>query len=199
MLGRDVTLSVFWRFQTSGWVPVAKETGMRIRALNLTLAVLVCAAGCKKAAEEAMETAIESQIAKDGGSAKVEIGDDDMSFKFEDKTSGAKMAFGKSVEMPQDFPQDVPVYNPMTLSMAHSQEENKTFMVQGVTPDSVAKVAAFYAEETPKQGWSEETNMEQGEKMRAVVYKKESRSLNLVLAATEEGTSIMITTSQEQP
>lgn len=169
------------------------------RACGLTVAILVCAAGCKKATEEAMEAAIESQIAKDGGSANVEIGEDDMSFKFEDKKSGAKMAFGKNVEMPKDFPQDVPVYKSMTLAMAHSQQEDNTFMVQGVTPDAVAKVAAFYAEESPKQGWEEESNMEQGDKMRAIAYKKDGRSLNLVLAATDEGTSIMITTSQEKP
>ncbi len=172
---------------------------MLIRALGLTLAVVVCAVGCKKAAEEAMEAAIESQIAKEGGSANVEIGDGDASFKFEDKKSGAKMAFGKNVEMPKDFPQDIPVYKSMTLAVAHSQPEDKTFMVQGVTSDAVAKVAAFYAAETAKQGWTEESNMEQGDEMRAVVYKKEQRSLNLVLATTDEGTSIMITTSHEKP
>jgi len=172
---------------------------MLIRVLGLALAVLVCAAGCKKTAEEAMEAAIESQIAKDGGSANVEIGEDDMSFKFEDKKSGAKMAFGKNVEMPKDFPQDVPVYKSMTLAMAHSQKENNTFMVQGVTPDSVATVAAYYATETPKQGWSEETNMDQGDKLRVVAYKKEGRSLNVMLATTDEGTNITINTSQEQP
>ena len=87
----------------------------------------------------------------------------------------------------------------MTLAVAHSQPEDKTFMVQGVTSDAVAKVAAFYAAETAKQGWTEESNMEQGDEMRAVVYKKEQRSLNLVLATTDEGTSIMITTSHEKP
>jgi hypothetical protein len=163
------------------------------------LAVLVCAAGCKKAAEEAMEAAIESQIAKEGGSANVEIGNDDASFKFEDKKSGTKMAFGKNVEIPKDFPQDIPVYKSMTLAMAHSQPENKTFMVQGVTSDAVAKVAAFYAEELAKQDWTEDSNMEQGDKMRAVVYKKERRSLTLVLATTDEGTNITINTSQEKP
>ncbi len=172
---------------------------MLIRAIGLLLAVAVCAAGCKKAAEEAMEAAIESQIAKDGGSANVEIGNDDASFKFEDKKSGAKMAFGKNVEMPKDFPQDIPVYKSMTLAMAHSQPEDKTFMVQGVTSDAVAKVAAFYADELKKQEWAEDSNIEQGDKMRAVVYKKDQRSLNLVLATTDEGTSIMITTSQDKP
>ena len=172
---------------------------MLIRGLSLALAVLVCAIGCKKAADEAMEAAIESQIAKDGGSAKVEIGEDDMSFKFEDKKSGAKMAFGKNVEMPQDFPQDVPVYKSMTLLMAHSQNEDNTFMLKGTTPDAVATVAAFYATETQKQGWSEETNMDQGDKLRVVAYKKEGRSLNVMLATTDEGTNITINTSQEKP
>jgi hypothetical protein len=172
---------------------------MVIRALGLTLAVLVCAVGCKKAAEEAMEAAIESQIAKEGGSANVEIGDDDTSFKFEDKKSGAKMAFGKNVEMPKDFPQDIPVYKSMKLAMAHSQPEDKTFMVQGITSDAVATVAAFYADELKKQEWAEDSNVEQGDKMRVLVYKKERRTLNLVLVTTDEGTNIMITTSQEKP
>lgn len=172
---------------------------MFYRAFGLMLAVLVCAVGCKKAAEEAMEAAIESQIAKDGGSANVEIGDDDTSFKFEDKKSGAKMAFGKNVEIPKDFPQDIPVYKSMTLAMAHSQPEDKTFMVQGITSDAVATVAGFYAGELAKQEWTEKSNMEQGDKMRAVVYAKDGRTLNLVLATTDEGTSIMITTSQDKP
>jgi hypothetical protein len=71
--------------------------------------------------------------------------------------------------------------------------------VQGVTSDSVATVAAYYATETPKQGWSEETNMDQGDKLRVVAYKKEGRSLNVMLATTDEGTNITINTSQEQP
>lgn len=172
---------------------------MLIRAFGLVLALLMCAVGCKKAAEEAMEAAIESQIAKDGGSANVEIGDGDTSIKFEDKESGAKMAFGKNVEMPQDFPQDIPVYKSMTLAVAQSQPEDNTFMVQGITSDAVATVAAFYTEETAKQGWAEATNLDQGDNLRVVAYKKDGRSLNVMLTATDEGTSITINTSQEKP
>lgn len=170
---------------------------MLVRLVGAAIVVLVCTVGCKKAAEEAMESAIESQIAKDGGSADVDFGKDDMTIKYEDKKSGSKMAFGKNTELPKDFPQDVPVYQPMTLIMAQSQKEKNTFILSATSADAVSKIAAFYTEETKKQGWSEVSNMDQGEKMHAVNYKKEGRVLNVVMATTDEGTSIMINTGQE--
>ena len=57
---------------------------LRLTAIAALLVVGACS-GCRKAANEAMENAIESQIARDGGKADVQIGDDNVSIKFQDE------------------------------------------------------------------------------------------------------------------
>jgi len=90
---------------------------MVLRLTGIAALLVVCAcSGCRKAANEAMESAIESQIARDGGKANVQIADDNISIKFQDEKGELRIAGGKDVALPEDFPKDVPLYSQMTVS-----------------------------------------------------------------------------------
>lgn len=171
---------------------------MVLRLTGIAALLVVCAcSGCRKAANEAVESAIESQIARDGGKADVQIGDDNVSLKFQDEKGESTFASGKNVALPDDFPQDVPQYSPMTVIMANAQQEDERFTIQATSTDSLDQVAAFYKQEVPKQGWEEESNTAMGSDMRALTYKKDGRSLQVMVAATDDGTTLTISTGKE--
>jgi hypothetical protein len=168
---------------------------LKLTGIAVLLVVCVCS-GCRKAANEMMEGAIESQIARDGGKADVQIGDDAVSFKIQDEKGESKFAFGENTALPADFPKDVPLYSKMTLVLAHSQQENEMFVIQAKSADSLDQIAAFYKQEAAKQGWEEQSSMEQGSNMKALSYTKEGRMLQVIVAVTDEGTSLNINTGK---
>jgi hypothetical protein len=171
---------------------------MVLRLTGIAALLVVCAcSGCRKAANEAMESAIESQIARDGGKANVQIADDNVSIKFQDEKGELRIAGGKDVALPEDFPKDVPLYSPMTVVMANSQKQDERFVIQATSADSLDQVAAFYKQEALKQGWEEESNTVVGADMRMLLYKKEGRSLQVMVAATDDGTTLTISTGKE--
>jgi len=168
---------------------------LRLTSIAVLLAVCVCA-GCRKAAEEAMESAIESQMARDGGKSDVEIGDKGVSFTMQDEKGESTFARGENVKLPAGFPKDVPLYAKMTLVIASTQAQDEMFIIQATSADTMDQIAAFYKQEAPKQGWEEESSMDQGSEMKALAYKKEGRSLNVILGVTDDGTTVSINTGK---
>ncbi|MGD2147611.1 MAG: hypothetical protein PVH41_13025 [Anaerolineae bacterium] len=83
------------------------------------------------------------------------------------------------------LPDDVPAY-PNTEDV---------FSVEGMTtfnsPDSVESVADFYRDALPAQGWRSETDEELGD-MANQVWKKDDRTLNLMVSPSDEGSSVML-------
>ena len=171
---------------------------MSLRMAGIAVVLMACVClGCRKTAQEMMEGAIETQIAKEGGEADVQISDDSASIKFQDKKAGTNLEFGENTKLPDDFPKDVPLYSQMTLRMAHSQKENETFFLQATSPDSPHQIAAFYKQEAAKNGWEEEASSEQGDQLRALSFKKADRNLQIIVAVTDEGTTISVNTSKD--
>jgi len=66
-------------------------------------------------------------------------------------------------------------------------------MVAALSPDPVAKVAAFYKKECAAQGWTEQMQASQ-EGTQTMIYKKESRLLHVTLATEDDGTGISLHT-----
>ena len=52
-----------------------------------------------------METAIESQIARDGGKADVQIGDGNVSMKIQDEMASRHLPAARNVAFPEDLPE----------------------------------------------------------------------------------------------
>ncbi|MHB8971331.1 MAG: hypothetical protein ACYC3X_18795 [Pirellulaceae bacterium] len=168
----------------------------RLAGIAVVLSVSVCL-GCRKAAKEVMEGAIESQIAKEGGKADVQIGEDSVSFKMQDKKGGSNLEFGANTQLPAGFPTDVPLYAKITLRMATSQKQNEMFFVQAVSSDTPDQIVAFYKQEAAKNGWEEQSSMDQGDQMKALTFKKAERNLQIIVAVTDEGTTLNINTNKD--
>ena len=83
------------------------------------------------------------------------------------------------------LPDDVPAY-PNTEDV-FSMEGMTTFR----SPDSVETVADFYRDGLPAQGWTNETDEELGDMVNQV-WKKDERTLNLMVSPSDEGSSVML-------
>ncbi len=170
----------------------------RIQCAIATVLLLGLCVGCKKAAQETMERAIESQIAREGGKAKVELGDDSFSMQMQGEDGSTQLNVGPGTKIPEGFPKDVPLYPKMAIMAVHSQTQNQAFIVQATTPDSLDNVTKFYDDETKKNGWTEETSMNQADTMRMRVYKKGELELQVTLSSGDEGTTVSISCAQNE-
>ena len=113
-------------------------------------------AGCgQKASDTVAENAIEAGMKAQGQNADVKIDSDSMQITTQD---GA-MSFGEGTKLPDNWPNDVPVYTGLKLASAIATGDG--FSVQGTTGDAQDKVAAFYKEQAVKNGWVEDTTMTQ--------------------------------------
>jgi hypothetical protein len=145
--------------------------------------IVLLGAGCaQNIAEEATERAIERET---GGSAEVDIGDNEVSFR--DEESGATATWGEDVAIPSDFPADVLVYgnakvNAVTMS---DEDGSEGAWLTLSTSDSVATVIGWYESELSSTGWTRQGSYSvQGSEMR--VYEKAGATIT-VSAAGEEG------------
>jgi hypothetical protein len=159
--------------------------------------ILALGPGCKKATEEAIESAIESQAARHGSDADVEIGNESFSMQVQGKDGQQTMQIGEDADLPAGFPEDVPLYPNWTILIAHSQEQNSVFMIQAKSEDPLPQVAEFFTEHVPQNGWEETSGTSQGEKMKIVQYAKEDRTLSIVLNTAEKGTGVNVTVAKK--
>ncbi len=125
---------------------------------------------------------------------------DSYSLVVNNKDGAMKMSAGNAAKIPEAFPQDIPLYPGMNLSLSQFVEENQTFSLQATSADPIDKIFAHFKTEVATRGWIETTNLDQNEEgKRMCIYacSKEDRVLNILLATGENGTSITLITSQQ--
>ena len=179
----------------------------------------------EKMAEKAIEKSIEHAARKDGKEVDVSVDKDGdqmrMKFKTEDgqeqdvdvtvddEDSNVSMTFGgpdgnmtmmagKKAKLPDNFPEDVPVYENATLRLTQTMNENQSVVLQLHTQDAPEKVTAFYKKEATAQGWTEEMHnvSQMGDRAMSMLnYSKGERVLNVVAAQNKDGTLINLTTT----
>lgn len=115
-------------------------------------ALLAGTTGCANIAEKAAEKAAEAAAEKATG-GKVDINKGGVTVKGKD---GESASFGDSVEIPEDFPKDVPVYEGKVIG---AYTDGKTWTINLETKDAFAKVLKFYKTELEAKGWVMESNM----------------------------------------
>ena len=164
----------------------------RIGSWGVVLAVVVVlSAGCgKKASETASEKMIESAMRAQGQNADVTINSETMQVK----TKDGDMSFGEGTKLPENWPDDVQVYTGLKLLSAMKTKEG--FSIQGTTTDALDKVAAFYKEQLATSGWAEDTVMTQPQ-MTMLSYKKDKRTMVVVIGGQDAETSVSITINSE--
>lgn len=167
-----------------------------ITAIVLAICVLTSCGGKPEqaAGEAAIEKAIEASAAAEGKDVDVDLKGGSMTVKSSD--GKATIVTGENVEIPSDFPKDVPVYQGAKIQMA-LKEAGHTLRL--TSSDSVDKITEYYKKEVAGQGWTEDTVVSQGnpQPMSMLGYKKDKRILSIVITKEEDGTGVTLTSVSE--
>lgn len=156
-------------------------------------AVLALVPACKKASESAAEKAAERAMERatgnkadvdlSGGQVKVTGKEDGKEFSFQASDKGG-------VELPNDFPADIPRYPGATV-MSSMVQGDAMVMVNLQTGDPIAEVYAFYGRKLRSGGWEIVTEVTMPE-MRMVSGKKGERQASVTVHGGEGKTDISV-------
>lgn len=154
------------------------------------VSVLVIGCSCsekagEKVGEKIAEKAIEAQT---GHKADIDVGKESMRIKTKD--GEMTMTSGKAARLPDNFPEDIPIYAGSALDMA--MEVPQGYSLSLTTQDDVSKVAEWYLKEMVDKGWTKEAFMEMG-KQTMLVFKKGKRGANLAISHDKDQTRISLT------
>lgn len=150
--------------------------------------------GCgRNSVEKAVERQIEKSLEADGGGkAVVDIDGENISIETED--GSMKLSGGGKAKVPDNFPEDVLVYEGADVQVALSMPDGFSVVLQ--TKDAQAKVVDFYSAKMVDKGWSREMSADMGgQKMLA--FKKDNRVVSLVTTGVDGGTQIALTVASE--
>lgn len=156
---------------------------MIIVIASVTVALMGCGKPSEKAAEKAVEAAIEKES---GGKAKVDISQGSISVKTDGKDQ-MEMTSGQNAKVPEDFPKDIPVYAGATVLSSIKAEGS--FNINLETADEMSKVTASYKEAMKKEGWTEKTAADMGQ-MTMLTYAKAEREAMVHINSDGKKTSI---------
>ncbi len=162
--------------------------------LPLALAVVLLAGfGCSptgRIAEEATEATINSRL---GGSGNVEI--DEGTVRFEDEESGTTTAWGEDVDVPEDFPSDVPIYeNGSVVGVTVTREgDSQGAWISFATSDSATVAIDWYETRLVAAGWTQQASYSvQGTQMRS--YAKDDATITVSVGSDESSESQTVIT-----
>ncbi len=113
-----------------------------------------------------------------------------------DEGENIEVAYNKN-KLPADFPKDIPIYTPSTITMSQVMNKGKTAVATLNTSDDSLKVVRFYKKALPLQGWSVEGEMNMGG-MVMLQGKKGNTMLNLSVVKGEDGTNITLAKAEEE-
>lgn len=162
--------------------------------LAAALAVTLLAGfGCsptERIAEEATEAAINSEL---GGRGNVEI--DEGTVRFEDEETGTTTAWGEDVDVPSDFPTDVPIYeNGTVVGVTVTREgDAQGSWISFTTSDSAAVAIGWYETRLVAAGWTQQASYSiQGTEMRS--YAKGDATITVSAGSDESSKSQTVIT-----
>lgn len=163
----------------------------KIMVLSFVLAIPLLLAGCaltdnlaEKATEKVAEKAIETVT-----NAEVDLGEGEISITGED---GESMSLGEDLEVPEDFPADVPVYGDATISSVSSV--NESFYLGLTTDDDYDDIKDFYEKQLEKKGWTIDNTSSFAAQGQSTTYlcTQDTRNLSVGLFEDDDVTTITI-------
>ena len=162
-----------------------------MRLLLLSFAISACLGGCRKAADAATETAIETAS---GNKVDVERDGDKVTYKTEE--GEMTMQGGVDLPLPADFPKDV--YLPKTYAVNSVMDMGGMRMVALMAPEPVP--ALFNAaDETMKQhGWKQVTAMQHAGGNAMLAFEKEQRHVSLSFNRNRQGAGTLVSVQMRE-
>ena len=149
------------------------------------------ASGCgRKASEKVTEKMIEAQMAKQGVKGHVDLSNNKITVQTQQGT--ATYAAGKGVKVPDNFPNDVFVYDGATVLSSVMVPQGCNLVLE--TAAEATTVAEAYKNKMFAAGWKSQMEMNQGEQIMNV-FQKEQRNTSIVISRNGQKTQIALTTT----
>jgi len=173
-----------------------------ILIISLAVFMLFSAGGCKvgekiaeKITEEAVENAIEENIEEGGGEAEVDVSEGQTTVT----TDEGEVTVGQGAELPDGFPEVIPVYPDMeiTASWKATEDGKETFSVSALTSDSGSTVLDWYKSELGD--WeieSEFTSESDGDKTSSISANNGTYGLFILIVESDGETTVTFTVNE---
>jgi len=152
---------------------------MRIHPVATLLVALPLAAALACGGEKTVET--------DEGTLRIDR--DDQTVTLEAEGEKFEMKTGEGVELPDDFPKDVPVYPSATILTSMTSAEG--IMVSTQSTADPTQVVSFYKEKMEGEGWTVEAEMNMGPQ-RIISFTKDDRKLMVTAGSQGDKTLISL-------
>jgi hypothetical protein len=177
------------------------------------LLALVFIGGClgQRIAEEAIERAIEKdsggdvEIDLDEGEVTIQSDEGEVSISSDEETVEIKSdegeaTFGEGAELPEGFPDAIPVYGNMdiTSSWSSTDEGVTSYSISAISEDSVDDIFEWYKSQL--QGWeiSGEFTMDSDDgKTSSLNAVGEGFELNIMVAEDEDGALVILGVTEQ--
>ncbi len=139
--------------------------------------------------EKAVESAIESQSNQD---VDVDIDNDQVTLN----TNSGSLQVGDSVDLPDNFPSDVPVTDG-TITAAVATSENDGFSVSIQSSQTVDQVKAEYESALVDDGWEITATLDIGGNV-SLSAEKDARFTSVGIADVDGQTTVTLTTGSNE-
>jgi hypothetical protein len=153
----------------------------------------------KTVVESAVEKAMEQNA---GGDVDVDLGGSGKSaVTFRDEKTGDYTAWGEDVEVPAEFPSDVPRLNGTKVIQVMLSKQGKTASLSFTSTDGFDRVAEQMDAAVKAQGYTRTGIMEASTEARVLTYEKESLTLAVTVATsgdTDEPSVLVTVVRQEK-
>lgn len=162
----------------------------RHTSLALLLAFsAACGGDANQTADERAEQ-MEDYAARHGVDVDVEGDGDDQQIIVNQGVPGTTARAGKNLDLPEDFPDDVPTYPGWSIHSTAAMGPGTT--LGAMVPDDVETVASFYREQLANEGWTEQGGNELPT-MRILRFSKGNRVLGVTIAEGEDESTLQLT------
>jgi len=160
--------------------------------VGVVLVVGLLGTGCRKkekTAEDEAASRIASRAVSLASGKDVKVDVEGETVTFTDAEGEVTVRGGKGTELPANFPKDVPVYKGAEI-LQTSSHAGTDFSIAFQTRDAVDKVADFYKNEMESEGWESEQALTMPNRA-ILAYKKGNRMVTLMIAADEDGGTVV--------
>lgn len=165
--------------------------------LTFVLAFSLVFSGCSRAIEKAVEEKTERDIEKATGK-EVEIDTEKNKVQVETEEGKAEVQTGEEASLPEDFPNDFPIYKGSKVNAAFSTEteSGKGYQVTLSVSEDFKKVVDYYKSELEKAGYKIISSISQTGKNQIFYFENKktgaSGTVQIEAGSGVEPTSILI-------
>jgi hypothetical protein len=173
-----------------------RKTITLVAVISLGIFMLFLGSGCKRAVtEESIEAAIEEALGDEGGDVDVDISEGETTITSDE----GEMTIGEGTELPDGFPDVIPVYANMVITTSWKTTENDldAFSVAASSNDPGSMIFDWYKSQLG--GWqnvSEFTSESDEQVLSSISADNGTYTLIVTIMENEEGTTVTISVSE---